>query len=429
MKNKLIFIELNELNFDLIKKYSKKYNFKVFNDNFFQNLKQTKSEEQYDLLEPWIQWVSIHTGLSAKDHKIYRLGDFNGQNLNHIFKEIENRGFEVGAICPMNVTNDLTRTKYFIPDPWIKNQEPKNFFQKKIYNAFSEAVNKNSGSRISLISKIFLCISFIFFVRKKFFFKLFSLFLKSIKNKWYKALIFDYLINEIHLKYLKKYNKDFSTIFFNAGAHIQHHYLNNSKILNNEKNPEWYIQKSIDPILETYIFYDELINEYIEMENTSLLIATGLTQVPYEKNVFYYRLSDHEKFMKLINIEYASIEPRMSRDFLVKFDNLDSSEIFEKKLLELNKINNDKFFEIDNRGKDAFVTLIYSYEIPKNFKFKIDENKVINLSEHVNFVAIKNGEHSSNGYLYSKGIIEKFVNNDNFHVKEIFNIISNYFNK
>ena len=31
-------------------------------------------------LEPWIQWVSIHTGLDAHNHKIFRLGEINNYN-------------------------------------------------------------------------------------------------------------------------------------------------------------------------------------------------------------------------------------------------------------------------------------------------------------------------------------------------------------
>ena len=430
MKNKLIFIELNEINFDLIRKYSEQHSFKTFNKNFFSNLKITTSEEEYNLLEPWIQWVSIHTGLSAKEHKILRLGDFKNKNLQHIFQKIENKGFEVGAISPMNVTNDLKRSKYFIPDPWIKNQQPKSFFQKKIYYALSEAVNNNSGSKVSFQSKLFIFFSIIFFVRKKFFFKLIKLIFKSFKkNKWCKALIFDFLLNEIHINYLKKFKKDFSTIFFNSGAHIQHHYLNNSKILNNEKNPEWYLDKSVDPILETYIFYDEIIYEYMKMTDYSLIIATGLTQKPYIKNTFYYRLSNHQEFMDLINIEYDSIEPRMSRDFLVKFKNLEQCQKFEKMLLKINNINRDTFFIFDNRGKDIFVTLFYSKEIYDGFKIKINESLVIDFSKYVNFVAIKNGEHSSEGYFYSRDIVENLKNNENFHVKEIVNIIDNHFDK
>ena len=48
--------------------------------------------------------------------------------------------------------------------------------------------------------------------------------------------------------------------------------------------------------------------------------------------------------MDLLNIEYDSIEPRMSRDFLVKFKNIDHCQKFEKMLLKINNINRDTFF-------------------------------------------------------------------------------------
>ena len=80
-KKKLIFIQLNEINFELLKDYSNKYNFKFFNSQFLEKLIKTKSENEYQLLEPWIQWVSIYTGLEANEHKIFRLGD--GENLEN----------------------------------------------------------------------------------------------------------------------------------------------------------------------------------------------------------------------------------------------------------------------------------------------------------------------------------------------------------
>ena len=64
----LILLELNELNFDYIEWYSNKGllpNFK----NVFENFKivETQSEEKYELLEPWIQWATVHTGKTFDD--------------------------------------------------------------------------------------------------------------------------------------------------------------------------------------------------------------------------------------------------------------------------------------------------------------------------------------------------------------------------
>ena len=217
--------------------------------------------------------------MDAKGHKIFRLGDINNQKLDQIFELIEAKGYSVGAICPMNATNRLKETKYFIPDPWTKSKSNSSYLQNLIYEALSEAVNNNSGSKLSLKSKIVILFFFLFIKKTKLFY-LARLIIKSFKKKWYKAIVFDYLLHNIHLNYLKKYKADFSTIFFNAGAHIQHHYLHNSKKINSnlKKNPSWYVPENLDPILDVYSFYDNIISDYLKFEEYSILIATGLSQ-------------------------------------------------------------------------------------------------------------------------------------------------------
>tara|TARA_B100000787_G_C16197127_1_gene301781 strand:+ start:3525 stop:4820 length:1296 start_codon:yes stop_codon:yes gene_type:complete len=430
MKKNLIFIELNEINFDLIKEYKKNYNFKFFDDDFFSKLSNTKSEDIYENIEPWIQWVSIHTGLTAQEHDISRLGDIVDKNFEQIFEKIEKKGYEVGAICPMNTSNKLKNTKYFIPDPWIKNQISKNYFHNNIYKSFSEAVNNNSGNGISLKSKILILFSIFFFIRGKNLIKFIKLFFSSLKKKWFKALIFDYILHNIHINFIKKYKANFSTIFFNAGAHIQHHYLNNSLILSQEilnKNPEWYVKSGDDPILDTYIFYDNILNEYKNIKDYSILIATGLTQTPHKEITYYYRLKNYDNFFSLLKSNYKSIEGRMSRDLLVNFDSEHDCTIFTEKLEHINIINNKNIFEYDNRGKSLFVTLVYSKEVKKNFQLKIDETKNINFFNYINFVAIKNGKHDQKGFLYGSVNFTKYLPENNSHVKSIFNSINTYF--
>ena len=82
MTLKLLLIQLNEINFDIVSKY-----IKIFPDRFpgFKNLFEgistnTKAEEEYSQLEPWIQWASVHTGKSYNEHKIFRLGDIVNSN-------------------------------------------------------------------------------------------------------------------------------------------------------------------------------------------------------------------------------------------------------------------------------------------------------------------------------------------------------------
>ena len=75
INKKLIFIQFNEINFKLLTKYTEKYNFVNLKKILKLNSINTNSEKKYELLEPWIQWLTIYTGKSADDHKIFRLGD------------------------------------------------------------------------------------------------------------------------------------------------------------------------------------------------------------------------------------------------------------------------------------------------------------------------------------------------------------------
>ena len=99
-----ILLGLNELNFDYIKYYANQGKLPVLKSLLEQNeLIETESEQEYQLLEPWIQWVTIHTGKSFEEHKVFRLGDIvERPDLSQIFEEIEQKGLTVGAISPFN---------------------------------------------------------------------------------------------------------------------------------------------------------------------------------------------------------------------------------------------------------------------------------------------------------------------------------------
>ena len=119
----------------------------------------------------------------------------------------------------------------------------------------------------------------------------------------------------------------------------------------------------------------------------------------------------------------------MTRDFFIFFDNNDERDLAKIKLESIVSKNNDRIFEeIDIKDKCLFVTLTYPNEIERDFQVTCDQGKYINFYDEVNFVAIKNGMHSSQGYCSYHGEIKNFQTKENDHVKEIFNSINNFFN-
>ena len=76
--------------------------------------------ERIDEVEPWIQWVSAHTGLTLAEHGIFRLGDIVSHELPQIWEQLEESGLRVGAISPMNAKHRLHKPAFFVPDPWTQ---------------------------------------------------------------------------------------------------------------------------------------------------------------------------------------------------------------------------------------------------------------------------------------------------------------------
>ena len=67
--------------------------------------------------------------LKQSGHKIFRLGDVVASDALQIFEEVEQAGFKVGAVSPMNAVNRLSAPAYFIPDPWTDTPSDRSIFQ------------------------------------------------------------------------------------------------------------------------------------------------------------------------------------------------------------------------------------------------------------------------------------------------------------
>ena len=324
-KNNLVFLELNEINFDVVSRYLKAgEDLPGFKRIFATGVYTTTSETEYEHLEPWIQWPSVHTGLKYSEHNIFRLGDIVNTDKEQYFEKLEKAGFTVGAISPMNTANRLEDPAFFIPDPWTRTHSDGGILHRNISKALAQAVNDNSEGKLTRSTIFWLLVSFFLLVNPTRYWSLFTYALTAIGKSWRKALFLDMFLFEIHQTLCKTKKPNFSTLFLNAGAHIQHHYFYNSRCVNIDglRNPEWYISNEVDPILEMLKIYDKMIISLLQSDDHELLIATGLSQIPYQYLKFYYRLKDHKSFLDRIGLQFESVSPRMTRDFLVTSNRL-----------------------------------------------------------------------------------------------------------
>ena len=67
-------------------------------------------------------------------------------------KKIEDKGFKVGAISPMNTVNRLKKPCYFISDPWTDTYSDSSSFSKRISMMLKQSVNDNASGKLSFQS-------------------------------------------------------------------------------------------------------------------------------------------------------------------------------------------------------------------------------------------------------------------------------------
>ena len=401
---KFLQLELNEVNFEYVRAYGERGKLPTLNRLIdTHGLQETYCEKRYEELEPWVQWVSAHTGLPLAGHRVFRLGDINEQpDVAQIWETLEGHGLSVGAVSPMNAANRCKNPAFFIPDPWTQTSATGSPTALKLYEAVVSSVNENAkggspsgGAFASLLQGLLR------YGRPQNGLQYVSQTMKSAKQKWRRAIVLDQLLADYFVRETKAKSPDYATLFLNAAAHIQHHYMFNSAAYRGEmRNPDWYLAPEEDPVLEVYSAYDRIVSQAVEaFPEARIIIATGLHQDPYQHPLYYWRLSKHADFIAKLGVECERVEPRMSRDFVIYFGNEEAARAAEARLGTVKASDGVPLFTIDNRGTSLFVELTYPSEIMADTLWQLGNEKSGQLRSEVTLVALKNGEHNGTGYV------------------------------
>src|SRR5262245_40620069 len=94
----VLLVEFNELCPTLLQQFmqqGKIPNFKRLYDSSL--ICTTDAEEPPPRLEPWVQWLTIHTGLTAAEHGISYLGDGHKVSQKSVAEVLSDAGVRVGV--------------------------------------------------------------------------------------------------------------------------------------------------------------------------------------------------------------------------------------------------------------------------------------------------------------------------------------------
>jgi len=415
---RIIQLELNEISYPIIEGLIEKNrlpNFKILNDSW-QFLK-TDSEEDYEKIEPWIQWVTAHTGKTYSEHGIFNLGDVHKLKHKQIWERLSEKGIESGIIGSMNAAKNTAKGGMFFPDPWAIHAEAYPDKLKPLWQLISSRVQSHATSKLGipdLLKGVRSCLQFN--IPLSTYFSIANQILQQKmepKVKWKLAIVFDLFQAELFKNVLRKTDYGYYTLFLNAIAHYQHHYWRNYS--REGFNPEIKyddIRPEDDPISYGYEAYDKILGEIIKIvkgdPDTLIIVVSGLSQIPYtdkeeQGGMNYYRLKNHQAFAEKIGVGVShgyEVFPLMSRDWQIKYAS-EEQKIKALKVLKGLKMKGERLFNIREDVADyIFIETAYTKGAEASDPIELDGSSISLFLDAFTNIAIKSGHHTGVGNLW-----------------------------
>src|SRR5215472_10401467 len=127
MKNQtsVIMIEFNELSPSLMNRFMSEGKLPHFSRFYRESrIYTTDAEERPPYLNPWIQWVTVHSGLPYSEHHVFHLGDGHRFEEKRVWDLLSEAGLRVWVCGSMNVRYDEPLNGSLLPDPWTSEIGP-----------------------------------------------------------------------------------------------------------------------------------------------------------------------------------------------------------------------------------------------------------------------------------------------------------------
>ena len=412
---KLLQIELNEFNVEFLRDYSNKFDLKSI--LYFLDLNRTElytdEEVEHLDLDPWVQWVSVHTGQAFSKHKIGYLGEGPiNLSYNQTWDVLVKNDVSAGIWGAMNAKFiEHKSIKFFLPDPWCFEFDSK----PSILNKFMSPVAcyaRNYGA--IKFKEIFpKCLNFlVFFVQTgglQILIKNFRLLTAGIRHiKHFNVILFalfDLISVEIFIRLNRRYSPDYSVIFINCVAHLQHHHWEQKE----GNNINLFVLRIVDSILEKL--------RRSEAGNGSLILTNGFSQKFEYDDYYCYAVIDIDRFFRDIQLDRSSYVTGMTDDVLVTFDCPQICAEFLD-VIKRSTVNGERVFSANySMRSDRIISFRISikHRLDQEAKLYIS-GKRLNFFDYFKVIANRTGSHVPVGSLFADGIkFPRRIRNDEIH--------------
>ncbi|GLX82108.1 hypothetical protein [Thalassotalea eurytherma] len=414
---KLLTLEFNELCPDLVDRFIQQGQLPNFAKLKQQSeLRETITDATGDDLNPWIQWVDVHTGKNRDEHGIYRLNEIKKYKGTFTWDELTKQGIKSWVCGSMNASYSEKFSGRFLPDPWTQDVAPfpsgemntfYNFVSQSV-QGHSQAANVSSKAFLKSILKQGVSLSTFCKLTKQVISEKFK-----AELSWKRAMMLDWVQFDIFKHYFRKEQPQYCTFFSNAVAHYQHHYWR-------DFDPQAFGLTSADidadkadAILLAYKNTDKLLGEFLNLvgDDTAIIFVTALSQEPYtESERFYYHINSEKAFYDTFDIpsdvKYRAVmaeqfhlhanSPEQAKEIEAHLNSfeLDSNEYFH--------VGTNKLFLVSVKENVVHVQCRCTKEVKAEAEFSSGEQRYTFQQHFYKMNETKAGGHNPRGIYWFK---------------------------
>ena len=374
------------------------------------------AEEQEPYLEPWIQWVTVHTGVPYSEHGIFRLSE--GHKLRHknVWDLVSETGETVWVCGSMNANCEKGTRGYLLPDPWSADLQPQPEALLPYFHFVQRNVQEYSNDRVPLSKADYARFMRFMIAHGLSATSVASIFQQLLSEKktgtgrWRRAFILEKLQFDVFRAVYQRIKPAFSTFFLNSTAHMQHLYWRYMEPglftvpLDRKKQLEYE-----SSILEGYLAMDQLLGRMLELvgKEATLIFSTAMSQQPclrYEEKggKSSYRPRDFAQLLRFAGITSpCRSEPVMAEQFWLRLENESDAADAEIKLASL-RVGQERALFAKRDGSGVFTSCSIHHALPDDAGLRV-ENSDRSIPFFDAFYSIgggKSGMHHPDGILW-----------------------------
>jgi hypothetical protein len=318
-KRKVLLLEFNEINWAIIDRLIKERGAK-FLPNFVRLRQQgawalQSAVERPPLLDPWITWVTLHTGVSPAVHGASVLGqEAETITAKRTWQYVAEAGRSVGVFGSISAYPPMPLRGFMVPGPFAPSDDtfPESLRPVQAINRrYTQAHNKTAkapgpfeslrigAQLLSLGLRPSTCLRVAAqLVRERI----------SPHMRWRRVSLQPLLNFDFFAKLYRQERPDFATWHSNHAAHYMHHYWrawDDSKF--KTKSPPEERAKYGEAVPFGYALCDELLGRAFKLidDQTVLVVASSMGQQPYvsekyDEGKIVVRLKNIEALLDLL---------------------------------------------------------------------------------------------------------------------------------